>query len=422
MREAICCVVRIEGKGGREMIKRIIAIVAALAMCVPMIARAETVYHYGDAVLDTDSGNIEICGLDELDSETYGVILAGYDGNGSLVGSQYLTVENDECIGKEINGAASYKMTRINDFESDFTELNVIKTSSDSKIAPAASEAPTTSEAPTVSAVPAATKAPSATNAPHYPPYAATPPPPPYERSLDSYFTFAVVKNVSSATGDNGPEYIVDVLREGREDELHVPTDAEVVASSDYYSYMTGADASSLQEGDIVYFERNNAGTEVTAMAFMYRPVNENIMTSTENYGADFERLFSAKGRVYGSPTNEPGTVIHYGKALGRDRYQYAFGAVLEKGNGYFTLINRSGVTDNAIEIATTKDTIVYTCDMSARRDALNIENQAAIKKSGIPQSEYDDDGKITFSDDWDYAYAFARVVNGVATEVVIYY
>lgn len=401
------------------MIKKIAAAVAVLAMCMPLAVQAAPEYHFGDAVLESESGTITICGLDELDSETSAVILAGYDENGDLVGTQYLTVENDECAGKEIDSAVSYKMGRVTNFESNFVELNII-TVQDGKSTPqpTVTETPSESEAPAATSEPTASEAPTAT---YYPALAAPLPGPPYERSLDAYFTFAVIKNVSSSTGDDGPEYLVDVLREGKEETLTVPTDAEIVVSSDYYSYMTGSDASALQEGDIVYFERNSAGTKIKSMAFIYRPVRENIITSSENYGTNFERLFSTNGRVYGSPANEAGTVIRYGAKEGSNRYRYAFGAVLERGGGYFSLINRSGVVDNAIEISTTKDTIVYTCDMASRRDRLGIANQSAISKSGIPKSAYDEDGNITFSNEYPYTYAYARVVNGVATEVVIY-
>ena len=349
------------------------------------------------------------------DSETEAVILAGYDENGVLAGTQYLAVENEECTGKEIDGAVIYKMGRITNFESDFIELNIISAQGET---PAEPSEPTETEAPSATATPVASETPKATS---YPKLAATPPPPPYERSLDSYYTFSVIKSVSSATGDDGPEYIIDVLREGREDTIHVPADARIVVSSDYYSYMTGSDASALQEGDLVYFERDLGGTKIESMAFIYRPVNENIITSAENYGTNFERLFSTSGRVYSSPANEPGTVIRYGASSGKNRYQYAFGAVIEKGNGYFTLVNRSGVVDNAIEIATTKDTIVYTCDMALRRDRLGMTNSSGISKSSIPKSAYNEDGIIEFTDEYSYAYAYARVINGTATEVVIY-
>ena len=247
------------------------------------------------------------------------------------------------------------------------------------------------------------------------------PPGPPYEKTSDAYYTFSVIKDVVSAESDNGPVYLVNVLRQGAEEQLTVPADARIVVSSDYYSYMTGSDASALREGDIVYFERNTAGNKIKQMAFIYRPVEENIIMSDEDYGADFEKLFSSNGRVYGSSANQPGTVIGYGKKPGNNRYQYAFGAVLDRSAGFFTLINRSGMTDNAIEITTSEDTIVYTCDMSARHDRLGISNRSAITKSAIPRSAIDENGKVTFSSDYTYTYAYARVVDGEATEVVIY-
>ena len=409
------------------MIKKIISVIAALALCAPLAVHAEEHHHaehsesaggrlisYGDAVLEHHSGKFTICGLDKLDSETKAVILAGYDENGVLVGAQYLKVEHDECAGHEIGGASVYKMARITNFSTDFVKLNIVNDYTKS----IPTETPAATEAPEITAAPTATAAPDET---HYPPYVVPPPGPPYERSLDAYHTFSVIKSVSAAASDDGEEYLVEVLRQGAKETLHVPTDVSIVASSDYYSDMTGADASALKEGDIVYFDRNNAGTKITQMAFIYRPVTENIITSTENYGTDFEHLFSANGRVFGSPAKDPGTVIRYGASLGNSRYQYAFGAVLDKGGGYFTLINRSGVADNAIEISTTADTIVYTVDMSVRRDKTGITNPSGITKSSIPRSAYDEDGNIEFSDEYSYAYAYARVINGVATEVVIY-
>ena len=437
------------------MIKKFIAIIAAIAMCLPLTAYAADSYFvvHGDQMTvywpTAEDGTVP-----------EHLILSGYDENGKLVETQ--TAEKDEN-GKLVetqlvektdysgllfenrayfwymDGAVRYKLCCVNsDGSSYFLPLEgssagglgvdqtpppTVTRPPRSTTAPTASEAPAVTAAPAVTDAPAATKAPKTSETPEasYPPYVVPPPGPPYERSLDAYHTFSVIKSVSSADSDNGPVYLVDVLRQGKEEQLTVPTDARIVVSSDYYSDMTGADASALEEGDIVYFDRNNAGTKITGMAFIYRPAKGVIMTSQENYGTDFEHLFSTRGRVYGSPANEPGTVIRYGQKSSGGRYQYAFGAVLEKGPGYFSLINRDGVTDNAIEISVTNDTIVYICDMSLRHDKLDISNQSAIIKSAIPKSAADENEKITFADDYDYTYAYARVINGEATEVVIY-
>ena len=58
---------------------------------------------------------------------------------------------------------------------------------------------------------------------------------------------------------------------------------------------------------------------------------------------------------------------MKYGEKASSDRYQYAFGLIGKVGSNSLTLINKSGSTDNVIEVDTKKDTIVYTCDVSKR-------------------------------------------------------
>ena len=88
-------------------------------------------------------------------------------------------------------------------------------------------------------------------------------------------------------------------------------------------------------------------------------------------------------------------------------------------GSNSLTLINKSGSTDNVIEVDTKKDTIVYTCDV-ANKNEVEIASVGDIT-STIPKSTFDKDNTIDFTNDYSYNYALVRVVDGTATDIVVY-
>jgi hypothetical protein len=68
---------------------------------------------------------------------------------------------------------------------------------------------------------------------------------------------------------------------------------------------------------------------------------------------------------------------------------------------------------------ATKKDTIVYTCDVSNKNE-VEIASVGDIT-STIPKSTFDKDNTIDFTNDYSYNYALVRVVDGTATDIVVY-
>lgn len=311
------------------------------------------------------------------------LILSGYDEDGNLKGTQFLSSVNGNYTADEIDNVFTY---RIGD-KDGFYNVEIVNST----------------PVPTLS--PAPTNTPRPTHA--------------YAKEKDAIYTFAVVKNVSSIVYDGDDAYKVDALIRGNEESFIISLDAPIAAASDYYSSLEGKTASALKMGDIVYIPVGLNG-KTKNFALVHRPLNEDIITSSKDFGENFEKLISKNGIVYGSPNSEPGAVIPFGSQASSSRYSYAFGVVTDKYKGGFTLRNKSGLLNNAIDVSLTDDTIVYICNMEGR-GSLSINSGSAIVKSSIPRIAYDEEENITYSSDYSYNYAFARIIEGVATEVVIY-
>ena len=51
----------------------------------------------------------------------------------------------------------------------------------------------------------------------------------------------------------------------------------------------------SLEEGDVISLTSNVAGTRINHMYFIYRPQDEDIITGSQDFGTDFEKLNNRK-------------------------------------------------------------------------------------------------------------------------------
>lgn len=326
------------------------------------------------------------------------VILAGYDADGRLVGA--MCVKESEIaasVTAGISGAVSYRMGTPG--KDGFTDV----------------EMPVTTAEPAASAVPSASASPSATAAAARATYPSI-----YEKEKDAVFTLSVVESVASVSVDGQDMYSVTAYTRGERETLSIPSDTVIAVASDFFADLKGSDASVLQKGDIVYFEKSPNGSRYRAMAFIYRPLDDDIMTTDGSYGTSFERLISSNGAVYAA--DKAGAVLSYGKKdTSSSRYKYAFGLLADKTSAEFTLYNKSGLYSDSIDVEYEADTIVYTVDMSSKKD-ITVGNGHSIAKSFIAGSSYDDDDNIvSFNTDDVYNYAFARIVDGTATEVVLY-
>lgn len=365
------------------MKKKIIAITLAVSAMMSTVAFAENINaNYTDNVLSFEQKDENIA------------VVSCYDENGKLCYSNMYKSENGNFsadIPKEYKGMKT-KVYFVNS-----KEIKEVSVSDDVK--------------PT--ATPSATEKPSATTVPTTKPSADTPSI--YEKVTDAIYAPAVVKEVETTTKDGEDMYAVTLLAQGKKIKTLIENDVTFETSSETYSFMKGKDAGNLEEGDVISLTSNVAGTRINHMYFIYRPQDEDIITGSQDFGTDFEKLITENG----SSVANQWKLMKYGEKASSDRYQYAFGLIGKVGSNSLTLINKSGSTDNVIEVDTKKDTIVYTCDVSNKNE-VEIASVGDIT-STIPKSTFDKDNTIDFTNDYSYNYALVRVVDGTATDIVVY-
>lgn len=369
------------------MKKKIIAITLAVSAMMSTVAFAENINaNYTDNVLSFEQTDENIA------------VVSCYDENGKLCYSNMYKSEDGNFsadIPKEYKGMKT-KVYFVNS-----KEIKEISVSDDVQ--------------PT--ATPSATEKPSATTVPTTKPSIkpSTDTPSIYEKVTDAIYAPAVVKEVETTTKDGEDMYAVTLLAQGKEIKTLIENDVTFETSSEAYSFMKGKDAGNLEEGDVISLTSNVAGTRINHMYFIYRPQDEDIITGSQDFGTDFEKLITENG----SSVANQWKLMKYGEKASSDRYQYAFGLIGKVGSNSLTLINKSGSTDNVIEVDTKKDTIVYTCDVSNKNE-VEIASVGDIT-STIPKSTFDKDNTIDFTNDYSYNYALVRVVDGTATDIVVY-
>lgn len=369
------------------MKKKFIAITLAVSAMMSTVAFAENINaNYTDNVLSFEQKDENIA------------VVSCYDENGKLCYSNMYKSEDGNFsadIPKEYKGMKT-KVYFVNS-----KEIKEVSVSDDVQ--------------PT--ATPSATEKPSATTVPTTKPTTkpSTDTPSIYEKVTDAIYAPAVVKEVETTTKDGEDMYAVTLLAQGKEIKTLIENDVTFETSSEAYSFMKGKDAGNLEEGDVISLTSNVAGTRINHMYFIYRPQDEDIITGSQDFGTDFEKLITENG----SSVANQWKLMKYGEKASSDRYQYAFGLIGKVGSNSLTLINKSGSTDNVIEVDTKKDTIVYTCDVSNKNE-VEIASVGDIT-STIPKSTFDKDNTIDFTNDYSYNYALVRVVDGTATDIVVY-
>lgn len=370
------------------MIKKLAAVMLASAMAVSSTAMAMST---GITGISTDKGII----YNEQGKNR--MILNGYDENGVLRGSWLFTAGDDGIIiPNEL--AEKYKLRAVFGGEEGIYDFEVAEG------APEATAEPETTTEPTAEPSAKPTEKPAKT----YPSI--------YERQIDAVDAIAVVDKVSMGENDNQePYYYVDALYQGEEIRLGIEEDVTITSASDAFSYMNGQPVNALKKGDVICFTANLSG-KIRNVGFVYRPLDKNIVTDGNDYGSSFEKLISNNGRI---AERNNWAVMRYGGGSGSNS-SLAFGVVQDKGGNSVTLLGPDGDISKAIVLAIKKDTIVYVCDMSARKE-LSVEGAGGIVKSVIPKSSENEQGIITYSDDDDMSYALLRVVNGTVTDAVIY-
>lgn len=370
------------------MVKKLVAVMLAFV--------AASTVAFADGI--TGTLNEGIITIDTNDKDR--LILNGYDDNGILQYSGLFTAENDRF---EIPAELTQYSLRACFVGEGFFDVDIEEQT----------------EQPVQTAEPVQTEEPAATSAPTSEPEATDAPqkfPSIYEREVDAVNAFAVVDKISSGLDDDEEEvYYADVLYQGSEMTVPIKQDVLITSASDAFSYMEGLAAGALKEGDVVFLAANLSG-DVSSIGFIYRPQENNIVTDGNDYGDSFLNLISDNGKVAGQ---SGWSVLRYGGSLSA-KYQFAFGVIKDKSANTLTLLGPDGDENNEMYLTLESNTIVYICDMSAKRE-VSIGSVSNITKSSIPKSAIDDNGIVTYSDSFKTNYALARLVNGTVTDIVIY-
>lgn len=334
----------------------------------------------------------------DVQTEDTKAIVMCYDENGKLAYSKLFKAD-EEKFNIELPEKCDGMKKKVYFVDTKrFGELKAIEET----VAP--TEEPVSTTAPT--------DAPQATAEPTKEPVQATI----YEKQIDSIFAPAVVKDVDLRSGNDGTDvYGITVLYQGEEITVAVEDDLTIATAPSQYADLVGEKMNVLQAGDVIVFEANVAGDRIKNVDFILRPTEEDIVTGDVDYGTSFEKLFVSGGKVAGK-----WTAMKYGQSASNDRYQYAFGIIGKKDDNTFTLINMTGSEDSAIELTTEPDTIVYVCDVSEKELTPEIGDVSDIQTT-ISKKAFYDTGVADLSEDNSYNYALVRVVDGIATDVVVY-
>ena len=355
-------------------------------MALPLTAFAET------TAID-DKGNTR-------------AVLMCYDG-GKLVYSTLLKSENDAFI---VEIPDEYKDTYKKVYYIDteiFENLDDVETAASDTEVTATPEAtatpkPKVTPRPETAAQPEATAKPAATVDPDSP----------YKKAVDAIYAPALVTDVMRSSDADGAENTtLTVYYQGKE--VVVPISDEITISSapTYCADMKGQTAASLEAGDVIYMAANNAGTKIKTLDLIMRPTYEDIVTSDEDYGSDFESVFTAGSKVAGKWTYE-----NFGQRLSRSKYSYAFGIVAKKTSTTLTLINKRRRT---LYIDLHPDAYVYSCDVSGKNYVFDMggiyDIETSLPSSALNKSDFELD------DTNSYNYALVRLVDGTATDIVVF-
>ncbi len=333
-------------------------------------------------------------------------VIMCYD-NGALVYSALCRAE-DDSFRAEI--PEKYKDAKKKMYIADtreFVDINAPEETQSPEVSPEPSESPAPTTAPSATEEPYSTVKPSAAPQNAYPSV--------YEKALDAIFAPGIVKETEiRVNGDNEEVFAVTLLYQGRETTIEIEDDLKISGAPEAYSFMNGMDASALEEGDVICVTSNIAGDRIKTLDFVFRPTDEDIVTGSGDFGVNFEKLIGENA----SNSSGGWTVMKYGEKPSSGRYQYAFGVIAKKNENMLTLVNKEADTDKALEIDISKDTIVYSCDVSNKNE---VEEGSVGDIFSTVSKRMFDDNKIEWEEDTSYNYALVRVVDGAATDIVLY-
>lgn len=355
------------------------------------------------------------------DVEGGSVVITGYDDDGRLVYAKGYDVSEDKTVTLP-GDILGYELKMYNISTGEILEVHI---SGGDPSAPTAAPSATETPAPTATPDPSATEAPEETPEPDETPkpqetYNPNVFPEVYGEASVAVNAFAVVEKVSSSVQDSEQGFTIEYLCQGSENSVWLDRDVLIVSAPDSQNGVIGSDVSALKRGDVVYLNRAFGG-EIKEVALLYRPLSSDIVNSSEDYGTNFEELFSVNGTAVGGYSGWG--VASYGSEIPSSGTYFAFGVSARRDGGTLYLLNKSGDANGAIELSLPEDVVAYRCDMT---DTIGIDSiRMSQITSSIPTSTWEDaygsDDSVIELDDTDYDYVLARVVDGTVMDIILY-
>lgn len=276
--------------------------------------------------------------------------------------------------------------------------------------------------APSVTPTPSAdvTPTPAPTNNTGTPSPSKTPRPtyhPAYESEKDAVEAIAVVRNVNMTDVNGDTKYSINAYYRAEEVTFNIDEDKIIDSAPDAFSELGGQSVGVLKKGDVIMIACTPSGS-LKRVDLIARPVKDDIVTGSTDYGDNFEQLFSCRGVVGGRTDWKAGV---YGAKLPSDGTGYVFGVIRAKDKGSVVLVNKDGMDKDAYYIDLSDNVIVYTCDVSDKNE-VSVGGAANIIRSGIAKADLDEDDNIKeWKEGGEYNYALVRVVDQTAVEMVLY-
>ena len=346
---------------------------------------------------------------------THKAVLLVYNADNQLVLAKTLTAENGEFdFGVVPQSMGTKRKLYFIDTQ------QIIEVQSADGSVPEDTTVPDPIAAPTAepeeTAAPEATVAPEATTAP-----TATPKPSsssdtssPYEKEAYGISASALVTEVATSVNSNNEDvYAVSFFYHGKEMTANIDADLTIATAPSEFSFVQGQTAQSLEKGDVICITANIAGDKIKRIDLLFRPTADDIATDTTDYGTNFEKLFTTGSSVAGQWPYQK-----YGSRVTNDKYSYAFGIVADKSSNNITLINKSNNPDDALDIDVNPNAYVYVCEVDGKEYDCFIGGMSDVQT--LPAKATNGD-EVILSEDYTYNYALVRMVEGEATDIVVF-
>lgn len=237
-----------------------------------------------------------------------------------------------------------------------------------------------------------------------------------YENKRDALAAIAVVVDKSRIMKDDEEVWKIGVLYQGGERDFYIADEAVLGSVPDAFPELSGSGVGVLKKGDVINISASLSG-KIREVNLIMRADVGGIMSGENDYGYNFEKLYSEGGKIKWSNTVIPTNV--FGQTY-RGREQYQFGVVRDKRDLYYTIINKAGKADEVRDIQLDPETIVYVCDIG-KKFKVSLGTTADIVASVIPQENFDEESNIISWDGGEYVYALSRTINDIAAEVVVF-